>query len=327
MIMIKDEENDDFWMIAMDDRTGREGYVRWDVGDNEGEDDVDDSAKTTSYRIPSMISEDRDSGTVTLKLRPLPPTDGIWSPVGADAWYASALLAALLIQKDTHNATFRHPFSNVFSLESNNDEVREGCNVIVELGSGAVGLSGFVCALALDDLIHRIDGKVSRQAQEWKILMTDNDVPVLEQLGRNLQANQPPLKGVSSAAVSSTKDRCQVEIAFWDWEEDQPAQGLQPKDNVVLVVGSELVYTKETADACVGLLLRLLRTYPDVEIWNVQVSDRYGWWEIVVPVLQQNEIHVDKVPIAPEVHDMAMDMVQMGGTLDRYAYGAFCIHR
>jgi len=99
-----------------------------------------------------------------------------------------------------------------------------------------------------------------------------------------------------------------------------------PNNNVVLVVGSELVYTEETGKACVHLMIRLLQHYPELEIWIVQVADRYGWWDIVVPTLQLNDICVDSIPMAPEIHNVAMRMVPMGGALDRHAYQAFCIY-
>jgi hypothetical protein len=72
-------------------------------------------------------------------------------------------------------------------------------------------------------------------------------------------------------------------------------------------------------------MVRLLQQYPDIEIWIVQVADRYGWWDIVVPTLHHNDICVETIPIVPEIHQMAMRMVPMGGALDRHAYGAFCI--
>jgi hypothetical protein len=313
-------------MIAMEECSGP--VVDWsenDDDDDEENDQVDYSTKATSYRISTRIHEDGECHTTTLRLRPLPPIDGVCSPVGADAWYASALMASLfLVDKDADNPIFRHPFSKIFSSKPN-DGTTKGCNTILELGSGSVGLSGFVCAMALHDYLRHKICDVTFRDRAWKVLMTDNDVPVLEQLERNLKANQSVLRGASSSSKLATG--VQVEVAFWDWKDDQPSHGLNPEeDNVHLVVGSELVYTKETGDACVKLLLLLLRQYPDVEIWIVQVSDRYGWWEVVVPTLHQNEICVDTIPIAPEIHDMAMGLVAMGGALDRHAYEAFCIH-
>ena len=340
----REEENDDFWTIALQHDDGERTE---DLADEDDEDDdgAHDLAKPTIYRIPSMMmnnnddddDDDENGEFTTLRLCPLPSTEGVWSPVGADAWYASALLASLFL---SHNV--RHPFSNIFSASSScnlmNGATAGDCpRTIIELGSGAVGLSGFVCALALEAYHHHHyhkqqsnhnntgkNGVVAVPAPTWKVLLTDNDAPVLRQLERNLQANHAVL-------TSRTMRNVHIEVVAWDWKEDSPAhEALQPNNNnnVVLVVGSELVYTEETAKACVHLLIRLLQQYPDVEIWIVQVVDRYGWWDIVVPTLHQqnDDICVDSIPLTPEIHNRAMRMVPMGGALDRHAYGAFCIY-
>ena len=117
-----------------------------------------------------------------------------------------------------------------------------------------------------------------------------------------------------------------VEVDAWDWNEELPASG-SLCDDVVLVIGSKLVYTQETAEACVQLLLRLRNNHPAVEIWIVQVTDRLGWWDIVVPTLENNHVVVKSIPILLQHHEMASTMVPMGGTLDRHVYGAFCIHQ
>jgi len=361
--MIQQDEKDDFWIIAMQE-SSQSGEVPIDrptvEDDNDDDDTVDadegeDSSKCTTYRIPTRIHRDADDEDechlfTPLRLSPLPSTDGVWSPVGADAWYASALLACLLLYNEdgkdnksekSVNSIFRHPFSRLFSTRSNpistttTTTTKGGSPIVLELGSGAVGLSGFVLALALEEYLehHKVNHNIGRTSssstQTWKVLLTDNDVDVLRQLERNLKANGSTLHAVQKDddTASMSSRMVQVQVTFWDWKDDQPTNGLDAEDDVVLVVGSELVYTEETGNACVNLLLNLLSRYPNIEIWILQVSDRYGWWDIVVPtLLTQQNISVDSIPLAPQIHEMASKMIQMGGALDRHAYEAFCIH-
>ncbi len=304
-------EDDGFWAVAM----GNNCEMAWDESDDENEEFDEASTKAVSYRIPSVGID--DSPTI-LRMRPLPPSDGIWSPVGADAWYASALLASILLLKPTEESggDIQHPFARMFASGSSN--LSEGSSyIILELGSGAVGLPGFVCAVALERQLKL--QQLTTLESNWRVLLTDNDSRVLQQLQRNLDENKSTL--LSSTATVD------VQVATWDWKENHPASGLMSTDEVVLVIGSELVYTQETANACIQLLLRLLEQYPNVEIWISQVSDRFGWWETVVPTLVKNQICVDSVPIPMESHNLAATMIPMGGTLDRHAYGIFCIHR
>jgi hypothetical protein len=315
--------NDEFWAVAMGDGGESEGVFL--LRDDEDEHERDDNTKTISYLV--LGNNNKGSAPITLRLRPLPATDGVWSPVGADAWYASALLACVLLcddeswQKEADLVPFSHPLAAVLSTEY---PTRAGSwKTILELGSGAVGLSGFVCALALERKLAFLQENYTESLPSqpsWKVLLTDNDLPVLEQLQSNLDENRAKLAVSKNCVVT-------VEVAAWDWKDDQPSNGLLPNDDVVLVIGSELVYTRETAEACVDLLVRLVSQYPHAMILIVQVSDRYGWWDIVVPTLQKGNISVDSIPLSSEIHDMAAKMIHMGGTLNRDAYGAFCIHR
>lgn len=379
-----DDEDDGFWAIAMEgsgtnDQMNHRSWRNEAVfGEGNSHDDDDDSetgndasTKVISYRIPGVDDVD-DCPSVILQLRPLPASDGIWSPIGADAWYASALLASLLLSKivipapppaavvhqecnsnttgksrsrrvDNDNLLrHQHPFCTILlpsTSSSSSDEGVRSCKTILELGSGAVGLSGFVCALALERHLLRLQSAQAATENaksnpihhhQWKVLLTDNDPPVLEQLQKNLDHNRSKL-----SSTSSSDRKVDVQVAAWHWKDHRPNDGsarlLTPPDDddeeVVLVIGSELVYTQETADACVHLLLRLLEQYPHLEIWIVQVTDRFGWWETVDPTLLEHNICVDSIPIPAEIHDLATTMIPMGGALDRHAYGAFCIYR
>jgi hypothetical protein len=108
-------ETDDFWTIALQGESLLDGESRDALAGGQALDDDDDdyehatdSAKPTTYRIPLMIhhhdndddKEDVFRTSTTLRLCPLPSPEGVWSPVGADAWYSSALLASLFLLSD-----------------------------------------------------------------------------------------------------------------------------------------------------------------------------------------------------------------------------------
>ena len=185
----------------------------------------------------------------------------------------------------------------------------------------------------------------------WQIYLTDNDPDVLEQLKRNVQRNMskilppfvPPHDGDEVKQQQqlqqqpeqekewNLKKETPVKVSHLDW--DVPNNGDGGDDNskildgVDLVIGSELVYTESTGHALLKVLKQLLRKNRDVVIWIVQVFDRYGWTEIVVPGLESDpSVHIelyDTIPI--NTHQVASTLIPMGGTLDRYAFGAVCI--
>jgi predicted nicotinamide N-methyase len=320
-------EDDEFWVIAMDDHSSSlEPLRREEEEAVENDEDLwqqleeSESPKRLRYRLPHTCP------SITLELQPLAATDGVWSPVGADAWYASALLASLLLtttSRTEHEAPLPGlTIANVISNIHNNVDMDP--LVVLELGSGAVGLSGLACVAALQQHQH-----LQHSAHSWKMILTDNDPPVLEQLKKNVAQNLPKLLPTREDFESKNK----ILVHHLDWADDDKDISelllLGEQEDIRLVIGSELVYTEATARACTQLLLRLLQRHPRIQIWVVQVTDRYGWTEIVIPTLEQQQQQcatvVRSVPISSEIHDLAATMIPMGGTLDRHAYGAFCI--
>lgn len=354
-----DHEDDEFWAVAMSNNNiERRPWAEGNNHDNDDDDDDDDIVGSEAKAFRYVIPNTDDNNVVTLNLRPLPATDGIWSPVGADAWYASALLSGLLMTpiqtKGSGEYSLRHPLSSLYdcapstTTSSNNNDI-DGTSkpsishrnrIILELGSGAVGLSGLVCTYALQHY-HTTSHYWPGDNTHFTVYLTDNDPPVLEQLKKNVDENRNKLIG--PLLTMSDEDGCQdqndnlvqVKVSHLDWndEEDEDnsttnttttttsiLSNLLPND-IALVIGSELVYTQETADACVKLLLRLLKQHPNVEIYIVQVMDRYGWTETVIPTLEAANVIVETFSIPFEIHDLATTMIPMGGTLDRHAYG------
>ena len=277
------DDNDEFWSIAM------EACSSPFMLDSDDDYDDDDSQRVVRYPLPNT--------QIILELQPLAATEGIWSPLGADAWYASALLTSLLLleTKGDNNDSISSMFQSDF----------DDC-VVLELGSGAVGLSGLACAAAL----------AKRPSASWKLVLTDNDPPVLDQLRRNVEKNRPKL-----IPLNDNDAFHQIVVEHLDWNDDCDIDS-----RIRLVIGSELVYTEETALACTKMLLRVLQNNTKVHIWIVQVRERFGWTEICIPKLESHSnILVRSIPIPLEIHDTASSMISMGGTLDRHAYGCYCI--
>jgi hypothetical protein len=295
------------------------------------------------YRLPNTTTTTTTT-VVTLELQPLPlmaaaatanttdddddGSNNIWnnSPLGSEAWYASALLTCLLLQVvEDDDSSILGPLLLPHNDDNDDDDDNDPF-VVLELGSGAVGLSGLACAVALQQQQRR------RRRRQWKVVLTDNDPLVLEQLRKNVERNLPNLL-LSSANDddddnSSSGQQQHILVEHLDWGSNNDP--LWKNMHVDLVIGSELVYTQETAQACSDILLRLLRENSNnIQIWIVQVTDRFGWMDFVIPTLEASGTARVQTfqPISAEIHDLAATLIPMGGTLDRHAYGAFCITR
>ncbi|CAJ1942466.1 unnamed protein product [Cylindrotheca closterium] len=283
-------DDDDFWKIALEEEptSNREKNGAWGDDDDSNGDDTIDGSKPVAYRLPTT--------QVTLHLESLAASNGIWSPLGADAWYASALLASMVL--------------------TNKIPMLPSTKTVLELGSGAVGLSGLACAVAM--------ARKENMDDHHRIILSDNDPPVLERLKLNAERNLDAI--LSSASTPDALLDIQVQHLDWNEECDESSPF---RNSIDLVIGSELVYTQETAEACSKLLKQLLlNNNQRVDIWVVQVTDRYGWLDVVVPRLKSlQHVSVVSVPISSDTHELAASMIPTGGILDRYAYGAFHIQR
>mmetsp|Transcript_30524 Transcript_30524/g.65501 ORF Transcript_30524/g.65501 Transcript_30524/m.65501 type:complete len:358 (+) Transcript_30524:283-1356(+) len=336
---------DPFWEIALNyDAHGRNFCGDDDSHDGGGGDyrlehdqnnDHARGGRMTKYHLPNS--------SVCLELAPLVSDDGIWSPVGDHAWYSSALLTSLIVSggeatedRSILGGFVADPTGRCSSNDNNNrNKNNDGSFRVLELGSGAVGLSGMAFAAALSQHPERFPS--------WTVTLTDNDESLLKQLETNVRSNVLSKNIVLSGAVvaaesESTRQPAEknMRVEYLDW--DLPGDDDNDSDNDTrtrhrehllsadVVIGSELAYTSETATALTRVLFALLDKNPAVQIWIVQVTDRYGWSEIVVPALESraNTI-VEGIPMSCDVHETASTMIPMGGALDRFAFGAFCI--
>ena len=281
---IIENDLDGFWQIALDDSTPEAPWRDENDSDKDGDDE--DSARISRYRLPTT--------NITLQAQPLPATDGIWSPVGAAAWYSSALLATILLVEDDEETK-----SIIFPKPCSSKPV-----VILELGSGAVGLSGLACAIALG----------RHHFEQATVILTDNDPPVLDQLQVNVDRNQ-----------QHVPKHVDIQVQSLDWNDHSDSLDSSVLLSLDVVIGSELVYTQETATACADLLVHLLERHPNLKIVIVQVTDRFGWNEIMVPRLESVGARISQLSLSSETHKVASTMIHFEGAFDVFAYGAFII--
>ena len=283
-------EEDDFWRVAM---SGDETALS-----DRHYDETDDESSRTGQQAPSLKTYLFPNG-VTLEVSTLPETQGIFSPLGSQAWHASLLLASYLISRQD------------FIFE--NSLLPGNIITALELGSGAVGLSGLTLAAVL--------GKICPSAN---VLLTDlPEYGILTNLQDNVTRNQTAFPNVN----------VQVQPLNWmDYSASNTSvPHLPPLD---LVVGSELVYTRETATACAAVVTRLLQDNPMLVVLIVQVMDRPGFKTHFLPLFQEQfHVRIDH-PLNENLHDMASEIVassaevqHLAGSLDRSAYGACWIRQ
>ncbi|KAG7350704.1 lysine methyltransferase [Nitzschia inconspicua] len=283
--------------------------------------DKDDAVSTTTAPTPSFVFSKEDvSSFLTLKLEQLPilTEDGQQTPIGARGWYSSAVLAAMLLcGHDTlHNDLFSH------DKDKESDGARNPPTMMIELGSGTVGLVGMTLAWIMAQQAKGMiicDSLSSSTAT--KIVVTDYDVEVLRQLEKNVHETNRRLCDYFGKDASTNVP--QIEVAHLDWNEyDQDQPLLMPtlggdyENNkevpdpyqVTFVCGAALVYTEET-EVCADQVAKILRIHPQAAVWVVQWP-RNGWFQVFQMQLQQkHKCRVQKFSpskdIHPRIHELA----------------------
>ena len=229
----------------------------------------------------------------------------MWSPLGAHAWYGSALWScyATSSQIDQPNDS---PLTRLLTQRRS--------ITALELGSGAVGLAGIVLAWKLAQNSTQTTTEYSTTLcicqQKSRVILSDCETKLVRQLQRNVRAN--------SHVFEPNVDCTVVQL---DWNDVGDAE--LPLDNqpLDLIFGSELVYTPNTATACRDCIVHLTQQYPNALVCIVQIVDRPGWLDIFVPGLQQQGLHVRQATVDAEVDALAQQLLPRGGSLDRFAFG------
>jgi hypothetical protein len=263
--------------------------------------DHQNGGKFTLYHLPNT--------SITLKLAQLPQEDGVWSPVGSDAWYSSALLTSLILREVTSHESSTSTSNKTDGMFPQTHDKAVPLRIL-ELGSGAKALPGFAAAAALS--------LFSSRFPSWTVTLTDNHKDILHQLEANVAANQVRI-------ISSEKSNIQrINVEYLDWGTTDESTEDPNKASTLdadVVIGSELAYSEETATALAKILSALLHRNPHAAIWIVQVTDRHGWEDIVIPSLQSKpNVKIEYIPLTWDIHNTAGGLIQMGGVLDRFAF-------
>lgn len=309
---------DEFWEIQLD-QSGFYGSLGSgnDDSDNSCVEQTSDSREfrlATNARAYSFLwGVDSHDGasccSVDLRLSSLPMWTGSFSPLGADPWYGSALLASLLLHSGRSFGNNTVPNSRL------QDHIARGCTRqhpmrVLELGSGAVGISAFAAALSI--LQGRSSWNHSKDGIIDEVVLTDNNLEVLQQLKYNTDVAARAFDEMAcSSSLSAHVPNMRVQKL--DWSDDFHEIDLAPFQ---LAIGAELVYTPSTARACFKVVQKLLRCNSDILIVVVQVSDREGWRDTFLSRLESIGALVVTEQLPVEIHDHAAKFVEQGGTLN-----------
>jgi hypothetical protein len=336
--MIRTEE-DEFWQIALGADEKRLDHHQEDdsgpaveeVVDNEkrrmaqGNELVDDDP--IAVTCPQSYCLSVAGSSLTLRLSGL--SAGISSPLGAQAWYGAALLSSLLLTPTTSELA-----EALASLQDSPS------STALELGSGAVGLSGLTLACILAHRGNNRRGEHNGDSSSndpglddepvlstARVVLTDNDPLVLQQLQVNVQSTKQHFSENYPELVLP-----EVKVLPLDWNDAGAISAVvatgAAKQAVRLVVGSELVYTADNARACADAISTILRDNPQVLVVIVQVTDREGWNNVFLPALYEEEGVRIRTDVADaHLHDLASKLIPIGGTTDRFDFGVCYISR
>jgi Lysine methyltransferase len=307
---------DAFWQIAL-----ATGGSKREIGDGDDSssiheddtcNDISDgnehapavTTRTRSFRLP--LAGKLFPNGVTLRLSSL--ATGIASPLGAEAWYGSALLCGSLI-------------------DPKSDDVRKALDdagTALELGSGAVGLSGLTLACVMAQRQHRrTTPHGTSTGAPPRLFLTDHDEQVLRQLKANVtRATRQLTQEFPDALLAD------IGVRRLDWNDAATVHSDLRDADIRLVVGSELVYTERNARACAEMILALLAANPRALVMIVQVTERDGWSTAFLPtLLASNFLIVKTEPADPAWHELAASMIPLGGTTECFDFGVCYISR
>lgn len=287
-------DSDGFWNIEL------QGDQRSRRSLEETSSDEDDYFVNSSQRYISYMLPYQKNDYVRLRLRPLALSDGVFSPLGSQAWYGSAILASLLLCSDGRVQRHLRQFDVFESMR------------VLELGSGAVGLSGLTMALILS-------GRGARPRFD-ELVLSDNNHQVLEQLQRNVDSTVKRLQE-ENASIQMPK----ITVRHLDWNEDN---AFDFKNGLFhLVIGSELVYELHGGMACARCVSSLLERNQNLLIIIIQVTDRDGWNNVFIPELQQSQdIIIEQEVVPADCDEVASQLIPHGGSLDRFDFGVCYIY-
>jgi len=344
-----EDEEDEFWRVALEYHGDAGALERDRSSDDDDDEDHDgDDHHAGDRRLPPSCSPAADAyevrvppfDPVLFRLAPLPMTAGAWSPLGARAWYGSALLSSLFLLSTPREGEDCDTLSTpLVKLRDLLDGLRRNSGSRIralELGSGAVGLAGMTLwwilarHRAADDHDHDKKCRASSGdgADNDEIVLTDNVPEVLRQLEANVRSNSDRIR-----RAHPEKRLPKLTVRPLDWDDNLGAgddADEEQLEGLDLIFGSELVYTTGTGMACADAVTGLLRRNPRALVLLVQTVDRDGWSDAFVRLLtKQRHFEVEESYLNDaDVHEAAASLIrQQGtGTLDRFdCFGVCCV--
>lgn len=291
-------DDDAFWKIALD--------RHFDPDDSQSSSEEHEDDETRQHRLP-LSDEVRYTlsfphyPTLALHLCDIPRSKRVVpNSLGAQAWYGSALLTALMLLPDAIHGQRIHQFLAQKSSGPIN---------ALELGSGAVGLAGIALAWRLK---HR---STTNACETDQIILTDRDPLVLDQLTSNVESAVAKLERYNQQPLPS------IIVEYLDWREGFKNKIISEKEGsqqlaLNLVIGSELVYNTDTGRDCATLVQSILAEHHDVLIVVVQVAGRDGWTDGFLRDLSsgQRNLSIDVQALTDiRLHETAEKLIPLGG--------------
>ena len=342
------DSNDDFWDIALYNDSTRIDMDENDDG-NDGEPLYESKSSSSSNTYELNIPP---YGGIQLHLIPLSITDDtnknsdtlIQVPLGAEAWYGSALLAAIFEQIEYNRTGSCDNNSNsgastILQTFLDNYLQRGSYSIdILELGSGSVGLASLAAGLSVTGYMHQHQRHTQTELHlnhtstfhilKCDVTLTDSDPHVLQQLEYNVHTMTLKLQNHYSNQYTIPEFR----VRHLDWDNvDNEYQDIYTSDNhngLQLVIGSELVYNVNTARSCAKMILQLLQNHPNTFIILVNNVHRDGWETIFLSTIYKTPgIHyVLEALHNCHLHHIASNLIRPGGTLNPLSdFGVCCI--
>uniref|UniRef100_A0A6U3Y594 Calmodulin-lysine N-methyltransferase n=2 Tax=Skeletonema marinoi TaxID=267567 RepID=A0A6U3Y594_9STRA len=254
MMMGLDDEDDEFWSVAMN---GRDEHL---LLQDDHPDDFDvTSCETIERTITTLAPDSSDLRPLVLRLGQN-SNDGCLSDVSGDIWDASLLLAGFLFgtnegQQLCFNACF------------GKDSAQVDGGGILELGSG-LGLSGMAAAAAAATL-HARDVDDERTS---RVILTDlDDNNILSLLSKNVESNLSEIGEGSNLSVT---------VQSCNWFNVASSRGNScrcPKGTFNLIIGSALIYIPDHAVACAETVYHYLSRSSSSQAIVIQLPDRAGF--------------------------------------------------
>ena len=324
--MTRDNTFDDaFWDVALQNYT-----ERIDIDTNDDDDDFlnnHDERDTYELHIPPY-------GCILLNLIPLSTVvqdNDAMAPLGAEAWYGSALLAAMFEQivhpslSDSCNTGSTRILQSYLSSYFQRDIYNLN---ILELGSGAVGLAGLVAGISVTGYMQQCQYQQQQQSSNvhgqsidhaihspihCRVILTDSEPRILQQLEHNVYATTDMLRNQYSNHFPIPE----LVVQHLNWENINQFQ--HDNHNALhLVIGSELVYNSHTARSCAQTIIQLLLENPHGLVIIVNNPNREGWATIFLSTIYKTPgmRYVLEALNNSQLHNVASNLIRPGGTLN-----------